>query len=403
MRSVGVLAAFGCLVALGAGACGDDDVPLGSLEGDASSDADADSTMGEPDATRTVGLDASTDADADVAVDAASPTCSIDGYCHTTLPSPQTLRDVWSDGLGVAWAVSAQGNILRWDGASWSIVHTVPGRLLAIWGSGPTDLWAGGDDGLFHGTGATSSAIMWAAVATPGDATIPINSIWGTGPTDVWAVGRPQPPSRPRVGRVLHFGGDGGDGAPTWSVDSLSLQPIGFIEVWGSSGSDVWIGGDRGSSGREQGVVFRRTSSSGGTSWSEVALPLDANGGRLRLFTTGGSASPDDVWVFGTSTSSATTIWRGTRSDGGVFGWTVEATLAVATWAVRGTSRSDAWSAGDYGRIRHWDGSGWTQARITVTSFPFTRPFYATWGGAAGELWFVGEDVALHRPASSNP
>jgi len=260
VRSVGVLAAFGCLVALGAGACGDDDVPLGSLEGDASSDADADSTMGEPDATRTVGLDASTDADADVDVDAASPTCSIDGYCHTTLPSPQTLRDVWSDGLGVAWAVSAQGNILRWDGASWSIVHTVPGRLLAIWGSGPTDLWAGGDDGLFHGTGATSSAIMWAAVATPGDATIPINSIWGTGPTDVWAVGRPQPPSRPRVGRVLHFGGDGGDGAPTWSVDSLSLQPIGFIEVWGSSGSDVWIGGDRGSSGREQGVVFRRTS-----------------------------------------------------------------------------------------------------------------------------------------------
>ena len=56
---------------------------------------------------------------------------------------------------------------------------------------------------------------------------------------------------------------------------------------------------------------------------------------------------------------------------------------------------NDVWGAGEYGRVSHWDGSGWSPVAITVTKFPVTDPFYAVWSHGPSELWIGGKGNAL--------
>ena len=179
------------------------------------------------------------DAGEDVETDAAPPECSREGFCHTAVPKNQTLHGVWSDGAGVTWAVSEQGAVLRHDGA-WKVHATLDGPLRSIWGSSPTDIWVGGDNGLFHGEGASSATLAFAAVPSPGPST-PILSIWGTGANDVWATGNLF--SFPMLSRVLHYGPTKA-GAPDWSVENVIEAEVLWSRVFGSSASGVWVGGD---------------------------------------------------------------------------------------------------------------------------------------------------------------
>ncbi len=373
---------------------------------DAADDAgDGNRVIGEQDSRAPVGdQDASADADGE----AAAPTCSFDGFCYTALPAGTILRGVWGDGLGVVWAVSQQGSILRWGGTSWTVVHSSAGALFTIWGSGPTDVWAGGEGRLLHGTGASSSTLVWNVEVLPGDPTLPIRSLWGTGPNDLWAVGGTA--QMPRIGQALHYAGSPDAGGTGWVVDPISLvRPLTFIAVWGTGPNDVWLGADKGSRSAAVGTVLRsnRTGSADGgpPTWDTIPLPVEQFGSPLSILTTGGAVTPDDVWVFGRTTLSQPSSWRGTRGDGGVFEWTRQITKHSDSfdWAVYGVSRTDAWSVGEYGRLRHWDGSTFTQARITLTSEPFIRTFFGAWGDGKGELWVVGDGVALHKPAVKGP
>src|SRR5262249_16835186 len=57
--------------------------------------------------------DGGADGDApDLDASDAQRTCSDGGYCWTELPPDTKLRGVWSDGTGVAWAVSDEGKIM---------------------------------------------------------------------------------------------------------------------------------------------------------------------------------------------------------------------------------------------------------------------------------------------------
>ena len=140
-------------------------------------DADAKPNGGVPDATlETDGGDGDAsvaDHDASEAPDAQPRTCSDDNVCQTVLPPNSFLRDVWSAGDGVVWAVGWKeppnsdltGTILRWDGSAWAVQFETAGQVLsALWGSSPTDIWAGGEGGLYHGTGPSSDAITWTKV-----------------------------------------------------------------------------------------------------------------------------------------------------------------------------------------------------------------------------------------------
>jgi hypothetical protein len=358
------------------------------------------------------------------AADAAPRTCSDQGFCRTALPTGQVLRGVWGDGNGTVWTVSEAGSILRWDGAAW-IVHTTnpADSYLSIWGASPTDLWVGGSNGLLHGTGATPSTITFTPVVIPGNATIPITAIWGSSATDIWAVGGSISSTKAPFfsrGRSVHLV----DGA--WVAEGPAPTNVAYTQVWGTPSSGVWIGGSTTTVTGFPGVgLFRRAV--GATSFASVALPPAAAGGvfanpsRLDV---GVATSDTTVTVLGAARTAGTVrktssaVWRGVGAadagaDGGTtstFTWSVEPkpplpdTVPIPDFQQTSAwtpGPNDLWATGVYGRLRHWDGTAWSEAALTVSELPETAALYGIWGKSANDFWVVGDNLAVHKHTTS--
>lgn len=349
-------------------------------------------------------------------VDATIPLCSKDGFCHTTVPKGASLIGVWGDGTGVVWALSGEGDILRWSGSAWSIHQQTGLEGHSIWGSGPSDVWVACGGKIFHGTGASSASLAFSVVSDlPGDPIVPITSIWGTGPDDIWAVGMYQdweqwPPLF--LGRALHFGGaaspgdpDGGssDGTGWTSDEDVASLGIGFRAVWGSPTSGVWIDGlgiD------EWGAVVRLVRlPKGATDWT-VEPGVDAYAIGMH-----GAALTSDSSVLLSATTgvpeeSYKTTWRGTSTDNGAtFTWTptINSRWTRQFLAYWGLASNDAWGVGENGLVSHWDGTKWTQAVIRVIDVPVGKTIRAIWGTSNDDFWVVGDEIALHKTTAGKP
>ena len=345
--------------------------------------------------------------DAGVDADAAKPTCTSEGWCHTAVPDKQTLRSVWGDGQGTVWAVSAEGNVLRWDGTAWVQNHSAGVPLNAIWGSGPTDLWVGGGTPgtsseepigtLLHGTGASSGTITWIPVAVP----LTIRSIWGTSAPDVWAsASRGDRVAAGDASYVLHYAGAG------WETDAVSSAfPAHFERVWGTSPDDVWVSGripvnEWSSQGQ---VLHRRPDGAGGFEWSREQ-PTTEDPCYSEIF--GFAVSPTATFLIGfTGDFSGDGYYHtGVSSDqGATFVWTehrpgVTGFNDGALSTLWGTGPNDLWVAGRRGRLRHWDGAKWRVALVSLDDdMPEQRAIHAIWGTSSDDLWAVGADIALHK------
>lgn len=353
--------------------------------------------------------EAGTAQDADVPEDAAPEAgpreCSKEGFCHTTVPPKQTLNGVWSDNAGTTWAVSEQGAILRHDAAGWTVHANLALPLYAVWGSGPTDLWVGSEHGMFHGSGASPSTLAFDSVKLPGDDT-PINSIWGTSASDVWATGGRN--EYPLLGRVLHWSAAGDAGAE-WNLESASRESIWFSRVFGSTASGVWLAGtwDNPDTRQRDTIVLRR--SAGAADFEQVKLPRDPElednpvGDMERLWDASASADGLSMWVLGKTHTGTPAYLVGKSSNGGqTFTWSFTRTGSShdpQMHAIGAVTSNDAWMIGEYGRLQHWDGAKWKQSVVTVTKFPVTTPLLAL-GTLGGDLWFVGDGIALHRDPS---
>ncbi|MBX3205291.1 MAG: hypothetical protein KF764_09490 [Labilithrix sp.] len=356
----------------------------------------------------TSALDDAAVADASVETDAplGPSKCSSDGFCHVPLPAEESLRGVWADGTGIVWAVSREGDVLRWDGNAWAIHSSGMGVLLTIWGSGPTDMWIGGEAGLFHGQGATSASIVFTAV--PSDSTIPITSIHGFGPNDVWAVGGRMDGEIEEC-RVLHYLGPTGDPATDWKLDPISSRPIEISRVWGSTADEVWLGGTT-IFGWPQGAVFMRgrPDGDGGTQFEDVVIRKpDVIESEQFLWVTGGIVL-SDTFVIGRLWNGIGAAWAGhveaddAGDPNGVGTFWNETTLdGFGILGVWGRAKDDVWIVGELGRVRHWDGKTWSLPSVTITKFPLTRDLHAIWGSASGEMWIVGDNTVLHRNPSA--
>ncbi len=364
--------------------------------------------------------DASVDADANE----PKPVCSDEGWCHTDVPGGATLRDVWGDGSGTVWTVSEDGKILRWDGQAWVVAHVAGVPLYAIWGSSPTDLWAGGGTlgqfaqvlpgVLLHGTGPSPDALTWTAVSTP----MAIRSIWGSSATDIWAVAS----LAHRINRadpsvILHYAGptqsepDAGDaGAPDalatgWSIDPISSAfAAHFEKVWGTSSDDVWVAGRVAPSfGTPAAQLLHfAPDGDGGVAWRKE-VPPPPNVARLDM--NGFSLSRNLTVVIGyNGDANSSYLHTGSSSDdGATFTWTqrTAAETGFATGslsAIWGTGPNDLWVGGPRGRLRHWDGSGWQVAAVALDNvMPVQNAVNAIWGTGPDDIWVVGADLALHK------
>ena len=349
------------------------------------------------------------DATDDAGEEASLPTprqCSDQNFCHTDIPEDATLTSVWGDGSGVVWSVSAQGKIFRWDGSQWKVHQELAdATLVSVWGSGATDVWIAGSTGLLHGTGSSSATLAFAPVADlPGNPDVALSSVWGSGPNDIWAVGGAQDPSSGALlSRVVHFAGapagwsEVGIGVPkveSWSPDP-AIAPMG---VFGTASSGAWVHGawidDQ---------------------WNPVAVLFRIAPGStepVRMQLPDGSDWPyGHKPLMGAGAMADGTVWLGAESNTGRHRYIRgKAPYAAADWELVyrpqyesdphffwGTSGNDAWQVGDFGRLRHWDGTKWTQAVIMVTSAPVRSDFFGAWGISNEDFWVVGDGIALHK------
>ena len=184
-----------------------------------------------------------------------------------------TLNCVWGSGPGDVWAGGDAGTMVHFTGASFSTVATAsPESIRGIWGSGPNDVWAVGDSNTIQHWDGTAWSLVY-----QGEGYTRFNGIWGSGPSDVWAVGA--------HGVVYHWDG------VSWAFDPSSPN-VDLVAVWGSSSSDVWILGEN------------------GTVWHTDERLLFGDPPQLRVLLNGvwGSA-PGDVWAVG-STGTAAAIFH---------------------------------------------------------------------------------------------
>lgn len=180
-------------------------------------------------------------------------------------------------------ATVTETSLFAREGVTWAPVDLGPSAptILAIWSDGSIVVAVGHAD--FNNAAFVRVAGRWLQMEVPAETgTSWLEAVWGSGPSDVFAAGE----SYPLGSRVYHF-----DGAAWTQVSGVGLQ---YVEAgWASGADDVYVVGahcrDTCSAGAPWGAIWR----SGGASWSEVAT-VDAE-----LRDVWGSG-PADVYAVGT-------------------------------------------------------------------------------------------------------
>ena len=109
--------------------------------------------------------------------------------------------------------------------------------LNAVWGSGPSDVWAVGEkDCILRFQRSTNS---WKPHSTTTSATAEWNGVWGSGPSDVYVVG--QDTSMSIFAKIYYF--NGVKWKPIFTNISTGQVPR---AVWGDGKGKVFVVGDKG-------------------------------------------------------------------------------------------------------------------------------------------------------------
>jgi hypothetical protein len=238
-------------------------------------------------------------------------------------------------------------------------------------------------------------------------------AMWGSGPDDIYAVGR--------GGTVLHKRG-GGDWSPevlplvtpTWATDPTNVEWKDLLGVWGSGSQDVYVVGDAGiyhSDGTGHWTQQYSAPRPGALKaiWGEGATSIFVVGaGELILHSVGDGrwdtqagagalppALPPDLYAVWGTAGQVYAAGDGGRldvraSDGT---WRSE-DLGVSEpfYGLWGTGPSDIYVVGGHCTIVHYNGRAWEQ------QFSVTRPqsCSSAWGSAPNDLYVGGDDLLLH-------
>lgn len=154
------------------------------------------------------------------------PGCSRDAWCFLT-PRPQgnTLLAVWGRGASDVWAGGNAGALVHYDGSTWqSVLSPTRAAIRGLWGQGPSNLFLVGDSATaLHWDGSSFSPVP--LPAAPARRVTTLYAVFGTSPTDVWMVGT--------GGVALHY-----DGASTLQVPTPDLGEV--RAIWGPSPDSIY-------------------------------------------------------------------------------------------------------------------------------------------------------------------
>jgi len=129
---------------------------------------------------------------------------------------------------------AADGNLIAFDGADWSVLDpAAPGQVASSWSDGTT-LIAIDNNGavsqLRNGVWTNPFGGLWA------------QSVWGNAADDLWFIGHPSS-ADPLERELMHF-----DGSATTVVATLGVEPCGdgdfSMRLWGH-GDALYVYGDR--------------------------------------------------------------------------------------------------------------------------------------------------------------
>ena len=254
------------------------------------------------------------------------------------------LTAMWGASDDDAWAVGGVGLAFHWDGHAWTQFGTgaiVSSWLEAIWGTSSSDIWAVGLDGL---------AMHWDGTAWTGVSTGAwCNGVWGSAVTNYWAA----------CGAVvLHYDGTSWSQAASFA-DGTELN---LNAMYGTSSSDVWTVGDRGTIAHYDGATW-------------TLLSQSSSFGSL---TGVWGSSPTDVWALSSSSGAYHydgTTWMHVSAPGGSKIW--------------GRAGNDVWSVGAAGTAAHYDGTTWT-----LTPTDTANDINAVYGTPT-KMWVVGASSSI--------
>jgi hypothetical protein len=247
----------------------------------------------------------------------------------------------------------------------------------------------------------------WNIVRSPNptnDVLSVLYSVSAVSANDVWAVGSSHNGSLPSRTLIQHWNGTQWSIVPSPNPDSQLNELRGVAAI---SANDVWAVGYRGGTRNEtplETLILRWD----GTGWRQVASP-NVPGGANELSAIS-AISSNDIWAVGSVSGAPLAMhWDGNA-------WTVfpmQVTSGLSgerLTAVSATASNDVWAVGQgkgffsnrtVAKIRHWDGTRWTQKLCFALSASNPPDGYEGEGGpdtyftgvaaaAANDVWAVG-------------
>jgi len=262
------------------------------------------------------------------------------------------LHDVWGTSSSDVWAVGDGGDILHFDGFTWSVTQTGGNTLNSVWGVSDTAVFAVGNlSTILHYDGAS-----WTPMSNPAPAGIV--AVWAATPEHAWAVGP--------TGLTLNFLNG------SWS-DATVNPALSFSGITGwSQGNALAVGSDgNGTPGVDAGAVQQWYP------WTQLAGAPEALTGLWGSWMT-------DVFATGNSGGLY-------RYDG--YTWSSSGTMSGGVpLAVSGTSPTDVYAVGVNGNISWFDGSNWTPMESGTS-----EQLEAVWAAPDGTVFVIGYNGTILR------
>ncbi len=329
--------------------------------------------------------------------------CSGD-FCLVDLPNPGAygftkwqFRSIQVDPNIGTWAVAngavgideATAQLLRFDGesSSWKAMHApVLGagadkrniRLGSLAANGGGKLLAVGST-IDDGTGVIVRGDGTAFTTEPFD--VALEAAWYASPDRAWVVGR---------GGAIYRSTPDGD----WISESTDTGEL--VAVWGTGPDDVYVSGEKLEDFGSYGYLGHRTvGDDAGASWTFGTF-LDL---QPRPF-------GDHVIYAGVAVAGGPRFWAAPdvlarwSTEGGEPAWVADSfDPRVAINAFWARAANDIWAVGNVGRVFHFDGTTWKDQLLVFNGAPLVANLTGIAGTSTGELFIVGDGVALRRKA----